>query len=266
MGERVVNEYRRQLDLVIVDFHTPQLLQRCLDSLEEFRPKIPVGVTVVDVESRGEAAQLDLHGARLIEKAENVGYARACNEGALGGDGAVIGLLNSDTEFDNPDCLNRLTEFLDEHLEAAIVGPHQHDGRGKVTHAGIFGRMDNPAHRGWHSSNVGGFRDDKQAVTVSGSAFFVRRSVWDELTNCSIYISCHPMALGAFPPYEMYHEETFAAYHAQVHGYEVWYVGSASMRHRWHSSSPVGSQSHKFEASKVQFKHDCEAHGIPHNY
>ena len=104
--------------------------------------------------------------------------------------------------------------------------------------------------------------EDSQAVSVSGSALFTKRSVWDEMHDCEIFLELFPDAIGSFILTQHFYEETGYNYHVQSHGYEVWYLGSAEMIHEWHKSSPPGTQSKHIEKSRSTFREFCDAHGI----
>ena len=121
---------------------------------------------------------------------ENIGYAAACNQLASFGDGDIIGLLNSDVWLSTSDVIS-IQKTFDEHPEIAILGPKQRDERGLITFAGIGGTNTAPRHRGWHEPDPEDIKDRDlcPVVTVSGSAYFIRRSVWDDLTNDPDYRS-----------------------------------------------------------------------------
>jgi GT2 family glycosyltransferase len=255
------------IDLVVVNYKTYDLLQQFVDSYLEYMPTNKSTLTIVDVESDTEKLRaVNAPGANIIPAKENIGYSAACNIGAATTSGKNIAFFNSDTRFINDYCVDYCVEYLNSHSKIAVVGPLQVDDEGICTHGGIFGTLDAPVHRGWQSRNLSNLRDNKQAVTVSGSAYFIKRSVWNELNNCSIYRDLHPEAKGAFLPTPHYFEETACSYHAQAHGYEVWYLGVVEMIHHWHKSSPVGgSADGLFETSKAIFVEFCETHGIPHD-
>jgi hypothetical protein len=99
---------------------------------------------------------------------------------------------------------------------------------------------------------------------VSGSAYFIKRKVWDFLTECPTYREVAPKARGAFLPTSHYFEETFCSYHAQAHGWKVMYYGPVVIRHEWHQASPVGGWAERqFPVSQKYFREACGRHGIP---
>lgn len=254
------------VEIVVVNYRTYDLLQALVNSYEEFPPKTDSHLTIIDVDSTEEFDSLSLPTSVSSVRSDwNMGYALACNYGAFTTDSDVICFLNADTRFVDDKCVDYCVNFLLEHDDVAIVGPLQYDSDGMCTHAGIMGSLHNHVDNGWRDTDIDKYRYDSKAVSVSGSAFFIKRSVWSAMTNCEIYRSLHPDVVGAFLPTQHYYEETALAYHVQAHGYEVWYLGNAEMIHEWHKSSPVGSSVDFYQGeAKAMFLEFCNAHGLGH--
>lgn len=255
------------LDLVIVNYQTPDDLAACLRSLDLYPPETPASLTVVDVAStaREETFRWARGTGLTIGVTDNVGYARACNHAATRGHGDIIAFFNADVEF-TPRTLDRCYQALINNRQWAVLGPCQVDTANRIRHAGIFGTMDAPVHRGWNEINRGQFADTREAVTVSGSAYFIHRSVWDLLTGCPLYRDVAPDAEGAFLPTSHYFEETWASYHARGHGYRVVYFGESTMIHKWHRASPMGGWAEQqMPTSQAYFRKACRHHGIIHD-
>lgn len=251
------------LQLIVVNYHTYPLLQQFIDSYEEFKPSINSSLLIYDVESTPEIHDIRRYGNELIRDAENCGYARACNYGTfLSGRARNFAFFNADTRFNNESCVDYCVDFLDSNDNVAVVGPLQYSSSGKTTHGGIFGSNEKPAFRHWNKPVSDSVRDNREAVTVSGSAYFVKGMVWREMRNCPVFRHAFPSAIGGFPDLPHGYEETLFSYHSRAHGYEVWYLGKAEMEHDWHQSSPVGSQSDKFKEGRERFRSFCRAHGI----
>ena len=172
--------------------------------------------------------------------------------------------INADTEFIDPNCVDSCLDLLDSNDDIAVVGPLQYNAEGRITHAGIFGTNDKPMHRAWLSRDKSSHRYIADCVSVSGSAYFTKRVVWDEMTRCPMYREAAPDAEGAFLPTRLYHEETFYSYHVREHGYRVMYNGEAEMIHH-HDSSPNPERDIKIKESKEQFVAACQVHGMVHN-
>jgi GT2 family glycosyltransferase len=254
------------IDLIIVNYKTPQDLAICLRSLDQYGSTMDATLTLVDVGTENHESVLPWAGGdgTLIGVADNIGYGRACNLAAARGHGEILGFFNADIEFtaDLPDC----HDAFSHHSDWAILGPRQIDGQHRIRHAGIFGTHAAPRHRGWNELDTGQYHDIRDAVTVAGSAYFIRRSIWDDLTVCPLFQDIAPGAAGAFLPTAHYYEETWLSYHAAAHGHPVTYYGPSTLIHQWHRASPLGGWAdQQMPVSREYFRAACEHHDIDHD-
>lgn len=268
--------HRPGLDAVVVNYRTPEDLTTFVTSVDESEPDLPISLVIANVDARPEdiaAAEALLTRSRPglevrhVPFDSNVGYARACNAGLLGGDHEVVALFNADTVA-RPGVLGACREALLANPRWGPLGPRQVDQHGRITAGGTFGTNVKPKIRGFRQEDDGRFdeiRDD--AVTVAGSAYFMRRAVWEELTRCRTYRRVAPEAEGAFLPTRLFYEETWCSYHAGAHGYRNVYYGPVAMVHTWHGSiDATGAPAPElFEESRAAFRTACDAHGIPHD-
>lgn len=274
------------IDLCVVSYNTKEKLQRLIDTLASDYDSSIFSLYILDNNStdstkeyiRDYINRLGWHG-EIIDSNFNYGYSFACNLLASRGSGNVVGLLNADVWMRSRDVSNIEKRIYE--LDADIYGPKQRDEYGNITHAGIFGTNTTPQHRGWKLADPGDilFRDSLDAVTVSGSAYFVKRSVWENLTYDPEYISLlghlvgkksiplwSVAADGAFLPTPHYYEETWCSYYARHRGYSVVYDGTVSIGHSWHASSEVGGEpDSKFKISQSIFRESCDFMGIEHD-
>lgn len=272
------------IDLCVVNYNTPRQLNRLLNTLgREKTDSWSVYLADNKCDDTSFEVMLSVANSFPVAKAvgnENIGYAAACNQLASFGDGDIIGLLNSDVWLSTSDVIS-IQKTFDEHPEIAILGPKQRDERGLITFAGIGGTNTAPRHRGWHEPDPEDikYRDLCPMVTVSGSAYFIRRSVWDDLTNDPDYRSVvstlvankwveqeRTEPLGAFLPTRHYYEETFCSYFARHKGYNVFYDGRISIGHSWHASHERGSEADQlWSESQFLFRFACDTLGIDHD-
>lgn len=212
-----------KINLCTVSFNTKDLLARQIECLKEGykedKDKDLFDLTVLDnASSDGTGAYLidfiesddrpEFLTNFYIEK-ENRGYSFGCNSLGSAGTGEIIGLLNADVWLTTDD-VRKIAESFDNHPEMDIMGPKQRNEKGQIVHAGIEGTNTAPKHRGWNVFDPDDalFRDYKEMVTVSGSAYFIRRSVWDELTACPLYrkgVDSSSEIVGAFLPTPHYY-------------------------------------------------------------
>jgi GT2 family glycosyltransferase len=265
---------------VVVNYRTPKDLSTFCDSILAAPPQAEWRLTVVNSAAQPEDVLMlrKIHarfsaegvGHRLVGYNEhrNVGYARGCNTASLMAsafDHDYLAFFNADVVLP-PGAVDACLAALEDHDDWAVLGPRQLDSRGRLTHAGIFGTLERPQHRAWQHYNGDQYGDVREAVTVSGSAYFIRRSVWDELTACPLYREVAPDAKGAFLPTNHYFEETYCSYHAQAHGWKVMYYGPVCVIHEWHKASPVGGWAEtQFPISRRYFREACDVHGIKHD-
>ena len=111
-----------QLGIVIVNYNAGEALQACIESLLK-HADVPLDVVVVDNQSSDTSLQFlqqSDHPIRLITNDDNLGFAKACNQGAE--------LLQTDhLAFVNPDCV-----FVQPVLSTMIQTLTHADGIGLV--------------------------------------------------------------------------------------------------------------------------------------
>lgn len=271
-----------KIDLCIVSYNAKEKLERMLHSLYESNDPELFDVYIADNGSTDGsldllyALQKDYHYDLFFNR--NVGYSAACNQLAYAGKNPFIGLLNCDVWFEEDNIKDIINSFYD-HPEAAVIGPKQRDEKGNITHAGIVGSNTEPKHRSWQVSDPNDelHKDFVECVTVSGSAYFVRRSVWQEIVDNADYMILYdkfaeqsaqrlrvsPLSWtsnpGGFLSTPHYYEETFCSYYIRHLGYKVCYDGSISMGHSWHGSHEKGSPMDKmFRISQAMFREACD--------
>ena len=256
------------LDIVVVNYKTPDDLEKFLNSYQFQSSRVPSEVFVMDV-NPSEDGQYQireyLSGCSFqfsywpIDY--NCGYALACNFGALLGDREAIAFFNADTELHDTtldDCYTRL--FSKKSF--GVVGPMQVNSSGKITHAGIFGTNKNPKHRGWMSRSPNRFNDVREdAISVSGSAYFIRRETWDDVHRQMQKV--HPDVEGAMMPSQLYYEETAVSYVARSLGWKVVYDGSTTMIHEF-DQAPKSQRDKKalMNESRRMFRRTMDQLGI----
>jgi len=199
-----------RLDIVIVNYETPDLLDECLRSITSLSPTGVRDVIVVDNSRSPESAELvmrDHPSVRLLRPATNVGYGGAANRGVAAGSGEYALVLNADAQL-HAGAVEALIDELDVHPDTGIVGPRLVDRHCRVQPScGRFpaaGRMllhETGLWKALRSTRLGArtrpfFDLDAPGVVpwVMGAALAVRRREFD--------------AVGGFDPaYFMYYEE-----------------------------------------------------------
>lgn len=270
------------IDLLVVNHNTQVKLQRFLETLRSDMDDYTVDwkLYVADNGSNDDSAfflhsNLSSYPIYRLYINDNIGYARAINKMAQNSDSRYLMALNADVWLTTKDVAD-LVKFMDNNPDVGICGPKQRDEGGRIRHAGIFGPHSIPTQRdfGKLDPNDNMHREVEECLTVSGSAFLVRRSVWEKLAECEVFQDFHrdflrEEAQGAMPNLPHFFEETLVSYHLSAHPEwgKVVYNGEVSIGHSWHASSKKGSRYVRdgFRTGRKAFRHFCDMHNIPHD-
>ena len=121
-----------KLSIVIVNYNSKSLLEQCLDSVKKAIADIDAEIVVVDNNSTdGSKDHLPekLTSTRFIFNKDNLGFAKACNQGFKISSGKYVLFLNPDTVLSETalvDCIS----FFESHADAGAVGVRMLDSDG----------------------------------------------------------------------------------------------------------------------------------------
>jgi len=232
------------VSVIIVNWNTYAELRLCLEALRG-QQVIPLEIIVVDNNSsNGSARNLphEFPSVRLIANRENLGFAEGCNQGLRISQGHYMLLLNPDT-VPNPDAIKAMVRFLETNQSAGAVGCQLvlPDGTAQITYSalpnfrtylvlhsllspmirkmrriarvvrqglGIRKRMAGPREVGW----------------LMGACMMVRRKMVDQvgLLDSEFFMYC---------------EDTDWCKRMHDHGWQIFYLPSASIAHLHQRSS-----------------------------
>ena len=112
------------LSIIIISYNTKELLKQCIESIvSNIAKPLSYEIIVVDNNSQdGSVKMLKKLKLKIIVNNDNVGFAKANNQGIKIAKGKYILLLNSDTiVLDN--ALNLLVDYLEKNPDIAVLGP-----------------------------------------------------------------------------------------------------------------------------------------------
>jgi GT2 family glycosyltransferase len=260
------------VDLLVVNYNTIDKLRRLLNTLHsDLNDESVWKLYVADNGSHdGSREWLKDNGHNYkIETMffnPNVGYSEAVNNMSTICSSDILCAVNADTWFDTAHVKAAEQTFDDP--SQGIMGPKQLDENGLIRHAGIFWDRDtNPVHRGWSQPDPQDalFKTRDKCWTVSGSIYYVRRTLWDEMTFHSHYRRLFPRVTGAMLPTFMYFEETWTSIFSQHLGWNVYYDGTIpTAGHSWHASNSPGDNVDHFHQAKGLYSMAADRIGIPH--
>jgi GT2 family glycosyltransferase len=235
--------------VVIVNWNTAQLLEKCLASLAGATDGLSVRTVVVDNASTDGSAEMvarEFPWVELMRNPENVGYARANNQALLlyAEDARYSLLLNPDTEVP-VGTLRAMIDFMERHAEAGIAGCKvvRPDGgldwackRGYLTPSMLFYKallLDRmfPRSRRFATYNLTYLDDDHvhEVGTVVGAFMMIRRA-------------CLAVTGLLDESYLLYGEDADLCYRAKGLGWKVFYAPVGTVLH--HKGASTGMRSY----------------------
>jgi GT2 family glycosyltransferase len=222
------------LSIIIVSWNVQEYLRQCLNSLRaDFDQNLKYEIIVIDNNSSDNTAAMLAHDfpeVELIRNKDNLGFARANNQGIKISRGKFVLLLNPDTQV-RKGCINTLISFLRSHDKTGVVGPKLLNLDGTLQASGV--------HFPSLANSLSGYFRLKREVT---GAYFVHAS--QPMTVNALMGACLLVKrevinqVGGFDEdYFMYAEEADWCYRIRNRGWHIYYVPEAEVYHRKGSSA-----------------------------
>ncbi len=121
------------LSIIIVSWQVKDLLKKNLNSIFNSQTKYSFEVIVVDNNSNDGSVKMikeEFSKVKVIENKENLGFAKACNQGTKESQGNYILLLNPDMEL-LPDTLENSLNYINTNRDICVLGIRLIDRQGK---------------------------------------------------------------------------------------------------------------------------------------
>jgi GT2 family glycosyltransferase len=247
------------LSIIIVSYNVRDLLLACLASLEGWLATTTHRVEVIVVDNASSDGSADsvrrrFPSTKLIELANNLGFAAANNRAAAQARGEALVFLNPDTTVAG-DAFGQMLSYLHEHSDVGVVGPRivYPDGTTQPT------RRRFPTRRtGFlESTIVQQFWHDNRALR----RYYVADRSNDELQEVDWLVGACLMvrretlaSAGLFDErFFMYSEEVEWAHRVHEAGWRIVYLPSALIVHHEGGSSraDLPARQINFDTSKV---------------
>lgn len=121
------------VSVIIVNYNVKHFLEQCLQSVKQATGGMQAEIIVVDNASHDNSVaylQERFAEVKFVVNSENLGFARACNQGWRLSSGRFVLFLNPDTILPE-DCLQQCLQFMDSHNDAGALGVRMIDGSGR---------------------------------------------------------------------------------------------------------------------------------------
>jgi len=238
-----------QLSVVIVNYNVKHFLEQSLYSVRKAIRNLQAEVIVIDNNSTDHSIEWlkeRFPEVRFVHNTENLGFAKACNQGLLLSGGKYILFLNPDTIVPE-DCFESCIRFMEANADAGALGIRMLDGSGKFLQESkrafpspvtslykLFGLARLFPHSKVFSKYHLGYLDEKQSNKVdvlAGAFMMVKKEVLDKV--------------GSFDEsFFMYGEDVDLSYRIQKAGYNNYYFAGSSIIHFKGESTRKGSMNY----------------------
>lgn len=175
----------KSVDIVILNYNTPDITAKCLRSIKRFTDLTNVRIKLWDNGSRDHSrsffTQAEWKWIEYHYSPENLGFAKACNAVMRESTADYVLLLNSDTEVLETGWLEALVQTCDE-MKAGVVGCKLIYPHGLIQHAGGFIKpgWEIGPHCGDHYGRGAQSHEETRIRTdidfVTGACFLIPRS------------------------------------------------------------------------------------------
>jgi len=251
------------VSIIVVHFNTPDLLQKCLQSVFRYPPSDPFEVFVVDNGSSNGSpimVKRSFPQIRLVANITNLGFAVANNLAFHEARGEYCLLLNSDTEV-TPRAIDTLVEFLRSHGQAGIVGGKLLNPDGSVQPScrpfptfrrclsscrsplGILFPKNRLTRR--YLTPSGNYETIQKVDSVAAAFALIRKKTLNEV--------------GVFDEqFFMFLEDTDLCFRMSRAGWEVYFDPESTVYHRWGGTASMMPYRMILEHNRSMWKFFCK--------
>jgi GT2 family glycosyltransferase len=242
-----------ELSIIIVSYDVRALLLNCIQSILETAGPIHYEIIVIDnasTDGSAEALRKTLSDVWVIPNKENVGYAKANNQGYLLSKGDFLLLLNPDTVV-KPGAIKSVLEFMKNMPDAGIAACRLLNPDGSLQKSirplpsikeqlsrALF--LDHILYREYWKTTY--YRPHPFEIGYCTGAFMmIRRSALSEMPLLN-------------PEFFMYSEEKDLAFRLRNRGWKTYFVPSGEVTHFGEQSTRQMSEKMFLELQRSQVK------------
>lgn len=218
------------ISTIIITFNSQNQIEECFKSLE-INKKIQLEILVVDNNSIDKTCQIiqkKFFHVKLIKNKANIGFAKACNQGAKIAKGKYLLFLNPDTIV-KPGCIEKVVDFLEKKKDAAVVGCKMLNTDGSLqSSCGNFPSISNII-----LDRIPIINKIFKTVLIRQEDFYTKEQNLDWVSGAFFLVKKDVFfKLGGFNErYFMYIEEIDFCYRAKKAGYKIYYNPKAEIIH-----------------------------------
>ncbi len=221
-----------KIDIIIVNWNTGEFLNKCLDSIKKYGGDQISSTTVVDNNSDDSSHNCvqNYENVTLINLTKNLGFAKACNVGAMNSKGKYYLFLNPDTRLEK-DTIRKVVHFmeLESSKNIGICGVQLYDDSDLPTYSCC--RFPSLSNHFFYATGLSKFfpnlgapmrewehTDSRKVDQVMGAFFFIRAKLFIDLK-------------GFDERFFIYYEEVDISYRARLRNCKSFFLSDARAYH-----------------------------------
>jgi len=229
------------VSIIIVNWNAKEMLRNCLNSIRENTTYPNYKIVVVDNGSTDGSVEMikkEFPHVQLIQNKENIGFAKANNQGIKSIESDYYFLIGNDTEV-TKNWLTSMIEVSESDSKFGITGCKLIFPNGRIQHAGAWVKI----HGVEHCLREKGDKL-RQVDYVTGAAFLIKKEVIDKIGLLD----------EGFSPF--YYEDSDYCVRARKAGYKIIYNPKTAIIH--HTAYSMKKQSLPFvyfikEKNRIRF-------------
>ena len=239
-----------------------------LRSLFAYNPTLTLDVCVVDNHSSDDSTmfiQREFSQVNLIENNENVGFARANNQGIRQARGQYVLLINPDTLWTD-DSLQQMVDYMNNHPNIGVLGPKLLNADAQSIQYWGARRLPRPLDTFFEYSKLSSVfprsrlfgrllmgdwdhMDSREVQCLSGACLLIRRETLKEV--------------GLFDEgYPLYAEDTDWCHRVHLTDWKMYYFAEARLIHIGQQSSLQNRGAATINAVRGVYRYHRKFHGV----
>ena len=217
--------------VVVVSYESRDTLASCLEPL--VRDGVPIETVVVDnasTDGSADAVRAFFPAASVIANADNLGFARACNQGASATRAPLLLFLNPDAALER-GALKALDALFDARPRLGVAGPRTLGARGEIQ---VSTGPDLSLVSEWRQRRlVRGVAARDPRALAQAEALHSRERAVDWISGACLMVSraAFDAVSGFDEGYFLYEEDADLCRRVRAAGFEVVFTPAAVARH-----------------------------------
>lgn len=234
-----------KLSIIIVNYNTRDLLRDCLNSIIRSNPlkdQLSSNYEVIVVDNASTDASVamlkkEFPQVKLFQNKQNLGFAKANNQGIKIAKGKYLLLLNSDTKI-VAGALEKMIDFMGENPQVGVLGPKLLNKDGSLQpSAGYFPSLPVIFRQALFLHKIFPFNHLKQ-FKVTRPAFYAKTHPVDWVAGACFLVKNDVFAKIGYldEKFFMYVEEVEFCYRCQKAGWQIYLLPQAKITHQGEGS------------------------------